>query len=155
MPTTKPIQRGSWGFEIDQPLFMPPGDPQEKHRDFQCPDVTLERLHLRVDWQTLRRLPLSGAIAFNFKALFTPISEFRNEPKLPSLLLKLLNEGKENLMRYKNVWHIEHVAMPAFQAWEREQKENGLCPKDWEPSTFDESPFFEGWEEKWHRQQGF
>lgn len=31
-PTDKAIQRGSWGLEIDQPLFMPPGDPHEQHR---------------------------------------------------------------------------------------------------------------------------
>lgn len=31
-PTDKAIQRGSWGLEIDEPLFMPPGDPHEKHR---------------------------------------------------------------------------------------------------------------------------
>lgn len=27
MPTEKPIQRGSWGLEVDQPLYMPPGKP--------------------------------------------------------------------------------------------------------------------------------
>lgn len=77
MPSDKPIQRGSWGLEVDKPLFMPPGDPHEVYREKQDPDLGLERLHLRVDWQTLRRLPLSGAIVFNFKALFTPIEEFR------------------------------------------------------------------------------
>lgn len=77
MPTDKPIQRGSWGLEVDKPLFMPPGDPHERYREKQDPDLVMERLHLRVDWQTLRRLPLSGAIVFNFKALFTPVEEFR------------------------------------------------------------------------------
>ncbi|KAL8899947.1 MAG: hypothetical protein Q9207_005937 [Kuettlingeria erythrocarpa] len=79
MPTARAIQRGSWGLEIDKPLFMPPGDPHEAYRDFQMPrsELPISRVHLRVDWQTLRRLPLSGAIIFNFKALFTPIEEFR------------------------------------------------------------------------------
>ena len=77
LPLDKPIQRGSWGLEVDQPLFMPPGDPHEQYREKQDPDLELDRLHLRVDWQTLRRMPLSGGIIFNFKALFTPITEFR------------------------------------------------------------------------------
>ncbi|KAL8670457.1 MAG: hypothetical protein Q9168_005017 [Polycauliona sp. 1 TL-2023] len=79
LPTARPIQRGSWGLEIDTPLFMPPGDPHEKYREIQLPetDLPLSRIHLRVDWQTLRRLPLSGAIIFNFKALFTPVEDFR------------------------------------------------------------------------------
>lgn len=58
---------------------MPPGDPHEAYRDYQLPrsELPISRVHLRVDWQTLRRLPLSGAIIFNFKALFTPLEQFR------------------------------------------------------------------------------
>lgn len=154
-PTDKPIQRGSWGLEIDEPLFMPPGDPHEGLREAQDPSHTLDRCHLRVDWQTLRRLPLSGSVIFNFKALFTPVTEFRDEPYIPSLLLKVLKEGKKSLMEYKNTWHTEHLVIPAMEKYEREQIENGLMEKDWEPHTLEESPYFPGWEEKWHRQQGF
>ncbi|KAJ9613153.1 hypothetical protein H2200_003094 [Cladophialophora chaetospira] len=155
MPAQKPIQRGSWGLEVDQPLYMPPGDPHEKYRDFQSPDLDLSQIHLRVDWQTLRRLPLSGGIVFNFKAVFTPITEFRDEPYIPSLVLKVLKEGKENLMKYKNTWHVEHIAIPALEEYEREQKAKGIAEKDWQCHTLDESPYFPGWREKWTGQQGF
>lgn len=155
MPTAKPIQRGSWGLEVDTPLYMPPGDPHEKYREAQDESLTLDRCNLRVDWQTLRRLPLSSAIIFNFKALFTPVAEFRDEPYIPSLLLKLLNEGKKNLMEYKNTWHVEHIVKPNLAQWEKEQVANGLVEKDWEVHTLDDSPWYPGWQEKWHRQQGF
>lgn len=155
MPTDKPIQRGSWGLEVDEPLYMPPGDPHEKYRDSQSSDVTLDRVHLRVDWQTLRRLPLSGSIVFNFKAVFTPATDFRDEAGIPSLVLKICREGKENLMKYKNTWHVEHVTLPAMEQYEKEQIEKGLISGDAEVSTLAESPFYPGWEEKWHRQQGF
>jgi hypothetical protein len=155
MPPQKPIQRGSWGLEVDQPLYMPPGDAHEKYRDFQCPDLTVERAHLRVDWQTLRRLPLSGGVVFNFKALFTPISEFRDEPYIPSLLVKLMKEGKENLMKYKNTWHTEHVVLPALEEYERSQIERGIVDKAWVCHTLDESPWYPGWKERWARKQGF
>lgn len=155
MPTEKPIQRGSWGLEVDEPLYMPPGDPHEKYRDSQAADVTLDRVHLRVDWQTLRRLPLSGAIVFNFKAVFTPAVEFRDEPGIPSLVLKICREGKESLMKYKNTWHVEHVTLPAMEEYEKEQIEKGMIDKKWEISTLSESPFYPGWEEKWRAQQGF
>lgn len=134
---------------------MPPGDKHESYREHQMPDLDLERCHLRVDWQTLRRLPLSGAVVFNFKALFTPVSEFRDEPYVPALVLKILNEGKKNLMEYKNAWHTEHVIKPALEAFHKEQVEKGLAESDREPCTLDESPWFSGWEKKWHRQQGF
>ncbi|RYO90349.1 hypothetical protein DL766_001188 [Monosporascus sp. MC13-8B] len=155
MPVSKPIQRGSWGLEVDQPLHMPPGDPHESYRDYQDAGLTRERLHFRVDWQTLRRLPLSGGVVFNFKGLFTPLEEFRDEPYVPSLLLKVLREGNENIMKYKNTWHTEHVVIPMLEEFEREQVDKGLIEKDWEPKTLEESPWFPGWEKKWHAQQGF
>ncbi|KAF1981120.1 hypothetical protein K402DRAFT_343033 [Aulographum hederae CBS 113979] len=154
-PTDKPIQRGSWGLEIDAPLYMPPGDPHEVHRSSQHADLALDRCNLRVDWQTLRRLPLSAGIVFNFKALFTPVEEFRDEAYIPSLLLKVLKDGKKSMMEYKSTWHVEHVVIPALEAWEEEQIESGVIEKDWEPHTLAESPFFPGWKEKWDRVQGF
>ncbi|KAF9691617.1 hypothetical protein EKO04_010374 [Ascochyta lentis] len=155
MATNKPIQRGSWGLEVDQPLFMPPGNPHEAQRGYQMPDLELARCHLRVDWQTLRRLPLSGAVLFNFKALFTPVEDFIDEPYVPRLLLKVLNDGKKNLMDYKNAWHTEHAVKPALEIFHKKQVERGIVQKGWEPKTLDESPWFPAWEEKWHRQQGF
>ena len=155
MPTDQPIQRGSWGLEVDTPLYMPPGDPHEAHRDTQSPSLELSRCHLRVDWQTLRRLPLSGAIIFNFKAVFTPVEEFRDEPYIPALVVKNLKEAKENLMKYKNTWHVEHVCVPALDKWAKEQVDKGIVPADWKVETLDETPHFPGWREKWKRQQGW
>lgn len=155
MPTDKPIQRASWGLEVGQPIYMPPGDPHERHRASQNPSLSLSECYLRTDWQTLRRLPLSGAIVFNFKGLFASVSEFRDEPAIPPLLTKILKEGKKSLMDYKNTWHVEHVVLPALEKWTKEQEESGMVEKDWTVTTLEESPFYEGWEEKWHRQQGF
>ncbi|KAI4109097.1 MAG: hypothetical protein LQ339_001902 [Xanthoria mediterranea] len=157
LPTANPIQRGSWGLEIDTPLFMPPGDPHEKYREVQLPEteLPLSRIHLRVDWQTLRRLPLSGAIIFNFKALFTPVEDFRHEPYIPALLLTILQHGKPNIMAYKNTWHVEHVVLTALRAWQQEQEDKGVVPRGWEVGTLAEAPFFPGWEESWRGKQGF
>lgn len=58
-------------------------------------------------------------------------------------------------MRYKNTWHVEHVAIPALETWAREQVEKGLVEKDWKVRTLEESPWFPGWEEAWHAKQGF
>ncbi|KAF8242653.1 hypothetical protein K440DRAFT_106500 [Wilcoxina mikolae CBS 423.85] len=155
MPTNMPIQRGSWGLEYLQPLYMPPNDPHAEHRNSQNPDLKLEDVFIRVDWQTLRRLPLSGAIVFNFKALFTLLTEVADEPGVPAVILEVLEKGKRNLMEYKNTWHVEHVAKPALKKWKEEQVQTGLVSKEWEVETLEQYPLFEGWMEKWHRQQGF
>ena len=82
------------------------------------------------------------------------MTEFRDEPGLPGLVAKILKEGKRSLIEHKGTWHVEHVVPPNMEEWEREQRGNGLVSKDWEVATLDESPYFRGWEEKWHRQQG-
>ncbi|KAJ4313274.1 hypothetical protein N0V84_009502 [Fusarium piperis] len=149
MPVSKPIQRGAWGFEVGQHLYMPPEDPGLDVRNSQDQSLRLEDLFFRVDWQTLRRLPLSGAIVFNFKAFFTPVTSLKDEPYIPSLSLKIVSDSKENLIRYKSVWHVEHILKPALAEYERYQLENGIMEKDWQHQTLPESPFFRGWEAKW------
>lgn len=148
MPVSKPIQRGSWGLEVGRPLFIPADHPDFEEREKQNPTLTADDVYLRVDWQTLRRLPLSGAIVFNFKALFTPLTEFKDEPCVPSLVLKVLNEGKDNIMKYKGTWHVEHVAKPTLREYEQFQISTGLMEADWEPHSLPDSPFFKGWERK-------
>ncbi|KAL2680456.1 hypothetical protein Neosp_008057 [[Neocosmospora] mangrovei] len=128
------------------------GEPSKaslKYREAPNPSLKPGDIFLRTDWQTLRRLPLSGAVVFNFKVLFTPITEFEDEPYIPSLMLKILNDGKEILMDHKATRHVEHVAKPTLEMYERLQIEKGLIPRDWEPRTLDESPFFPTWENKW------
>ncbi|KAJ7929274.1 hypothetical protein B0H13DRAFT_2228556 [Mycena leptocephala] len=145
MKVEKPIQRGSWGIEVGQPLYH-----QEDHPEFRIPvpDVQVSDLHLRVDWQTLRRLPRSRAIVFNFKALFTPIEDFREERYIPKLLLKILREGKASFMEYKAFSLVEHRVIPALEEWAKEQEDKGWVPADWKERTLAEDPFFPGWEAK-------
>jgi Protein of unknown function (DUF3445) len=93
MPTDAPIQRGSWAFELHRPLCLAPG---EKHPsiDRLSDEEAEDQIRYRVDWQALRRLPLSGAIAFNFKAVFTP--------------LKLQQEGLSHILTYKSGTNIKN-----------------------------------------------
>jgi len=58
-------------------------------------------------------------------------------------------------MEYKGTWHVEHKVVPALEQWAKEQEESGVVEKGWEVHTLDQTPYFPGWEEKWHRQQGF
>ena len=129
----KPIQRGAWGFEVGTHLHTPPGHPSLRRET--DPNLRPEDVYLRVDWQTLRRLPLSGAVVFNFKALFTPLIDLRTEPYVPSLALKIVSEAKGELLRYKEMAHLNHVLKPALAQYEMEQKRDGVVPEGWEPQT--------------------
>ncbi|KAI6043061.1 hypothetical protein EDC04DRAFT_2866437 [Pisolithus marmoratus] len=83
----------------------------------------------------------------NRNPLFTPIADFRREPYIPRLLLKVLREGKKSIMEYKGSWHTEHKAIPALEEWAREQEEKGWVPSDWKERTLDEHPFYPGWKD--------
>lgn len=153
LPAEKPIQRGSWTFEVGQPLFFQADEPEFKvHKNFN-PDLKLDDIHLRVDWQTLRRLPESKAIVFNYKCLFTPVKDFRREPYMPQLVAKVLRESKAPLKDYKSWGPLEHQFLPALDGWAEEQRVKGMVPEGWEERTLDEHPFYPGWEQHWTDQE--
>ncbi|KAF3288663.1 hypothetical protein TWF970_005721 [Orbilia oligospora] len=155
LTTDKPIQRGSWDIVVGEPLFVCGGEKFNKRRSGQDHNIKEEDLTLRVDWQTLRRLPLSGGIVFNYKALFTPVKEFEDEPGVPALVEKVLREGNKKILEYKGTWHVEHVVLPMLERMKRRQVEMGVWEEGKEVRTLEESPFYRGWEEKWRNQQGF
>lgn len=156
MPVDQPIQRGSWSLEDHAPLFSSPEVVSNWERSAFAAnpgELTVEDVRLRCDWQTLRRLPVSGCIVFNFKAVFSPLTDLREEPFIPALLLKVLGEGKDSLISYKCMDHVRKLAIGALDMWAKEQTEAGIVPVDWEVSTLDESPFFPGWERIWRARQ--
>ncbi|KAF5324742.1 hypothetical protein D9611_004510 [Ephemerocybe angulata] len=146
MPVEKPIQRGSWSFEVGQPLYLQAKDPEYMEHKRENPNLRIEDVYLRIDWQTLRRLPQSKAILFNFKALFTPVTQLQEEPYIPQLILKVLKEGPASIKKYKGWSHLEHRLLPALEVYARDQVSRGLVPEGWQERTLDEQPFFPGWQ---------
>ena len=156
MPTDQPIQRGSWFVEDWKALFVTPEEyAANDGTRHQGEEVGIDQCYLRVDWQTLRRLPLSGAIVFNFKAIFTPLTELQEEAYIPSLMYKQVTEGKPSLTDAKVHKHIRPVVLEMLQKWKQEQIEKGMIPPDWNEETLAESPFYPGWEERWRKRIGF
>ncbi|KAH6952448.1 hypothetical protein BKA56DRAFT_443588, partial [Ilyonectria sp. MPI-CAGE-AT-0026] len=156
LPTSKPIQRGAWFVEDWKPLFITPEEYQANRGTLhRGEDVPIYQCYLRVDWQTLRRLPLSGAIVFNFEAIFTPMTELRDEPYILSLMYKQITEGKPHLTEAKVHEHIRKIVLDSLMEWKSEQIKNGTIVPDWVEETLPESPFYPGWEERWRQKLGF
>ncbi|KAK9790499.1 hypothetical protein AB5N19_03842 [Seiridium cardinale] len=141
-----PIQRGSWGIE-DWEAFFCPEDVSRSKFEHNPSDCKIEDLQLRCDWQTLRRLPMSGAVIFNFKAVFTPLTELAKEPYVPALLHRVITQADPRLIEYKMEKHVANVAAEYCEKWARKQEEDGLAEKGWEVGTLEQSPFFPGWED--------
>ena len=145
----KSIERGSWGFEVGEPFNLPPEECSvERGKIHTIDSLDPKEITLRVDWQTLRRLPRSGAVVFSFLCIFTPLEKLRDEPMVPEIALKVLKEGKANMMEYKGTDCVKQICEPLLEQWAKEQREMGLVPKEWEVATIDEAPFFPGWKRK-------
>ncbi|OAA66828.1 hypothetical protein SPI_01404 [Niveomyces insectorum RCEF 264] len=154
LPTDQPIQRGAWTLEAAEELFAlrrAGADAADANTDTDTADV-----RLRCDWQTLRRLPLTGAVVFNYKAVFTPLAALRTEPYVPALLHRVLQDGNPRLVvPGKCLPHVRAAALPALAAWAAEQVQRGVVPANWAVRTLDEAPFYPGWAAAWHAAQGF
>lgn len=164
VPTDGPIQRGAWDWEWGRPLYVPPcGEEQrwlEEERERWCEEnggvEDPERdMHFRVDWQTLRRLPLTGAIAFNFRVMFNSIRELKKEPYVPALALKVVEDGPKEILDYKGTKNNSSVVKEILRRYVKEQVEQGVIPNNWEHQTLDESPYFPGWENEWKASYGY
>ncbi|KAF5357680.1 hypothetical protein D9758_007424 [Tetrapyrgos nigripes] len=69
------------------------------------PDVTPviapENLRFRSERQTLRRLPLTGAIVFTIRTYLTPLVTLGQEPGIPARMASAVRSWPENVSRYK------------------------------------------------------
>ena len=64
--------RLNWSVLDDPAMFQPAGKWREQTNTAVTPDNAGERLYLRVERQTLRRLPQSGAILFGIRVHSLP-----------------------------------------------------------------------------------
>jgi len=74
------VQRLNWSVMDDPALFQPGGHHEaEVNRDVTAGNA-LQRLYLRVERQTFRKLPQSQAVAFGIRIHVTPLAEVVRVP---------------------------------------------------------------------------
>jgi dimethylamine monooxygenase subunit A len=100
----RPVWRVNWSL-VDQPtLFLPP-----EHRGHPKP-VSAERageqLWLRVERQTLRRLPRSSDVAFGIRTHVEPLADAIDSPHAARALAARIREMPEPMARYKSILPI-------------------------------------------------
>jgi hypothetical protein len=105
--------RLNWSVVDDPALFQPDG----KWRHEQNAAVTAENagdtLFLRVERQTLRLLPVSGAILFGIRVHVYPLRQWVNGPDSAGRLAAAVRALPEAIARYKSLPPIR----PALLAW--------------------------------------
>lgn len=69
---------------------------------FQPPQPTdsVERIRLRTERQSLRRLPRTGAIVFTIRTYIFPIVELAKEPGIPGRMASAIRSWPEDVQQY-------------------------------------------------------
>jgi hypothetical protein len=100
----RPVWRVNWSLVDTATLFLPP-----EHRGHPKP-VSAERageqLWLRVERQTLRRLPRSGDVVFGIHTNVDPLADAIDSPEAARALAARIREMPEPMARYKSILPI-------------------------------------------------
>ena len=100
-----PIQRLNWSLVNTDSLYLPPA---HRHEPVSLTaDEVGDRLWLRVERQTLRRLSGSGDVVFGIRTHITPLALAVDTPEAATALLARLDELPSTMQAYKNLVSIK------------------------------------------------
>jgi hypothetical protein len=105
----RPVWRANWTF-TEKPDLHQPGRREV--------DPLLDsanaggRLWLRIERQTLRRLPASRAVVFGIRSLVRPLSEIAREPGVAAALAARLREMEPAMAAYKGIPPMRAALLP-------------------------------------------
>lgn len=106
------LERRNWSLVSSPDLFAPDPAPMRAAIPDIDPARAAEILHVRVERQTLRRLPRTGAVIFTIRVWLDPLSTLAAEPV--------------RLARFAQAWR---TAAPEFRAYKRLELYDGLVAR--------------------------
>lgn len=98
---SQPYMRFNYAVALSGELFHPNGHHNLTTGTLEHP-VTLEQLHLRVERQTLQRLPRSQGILFGIRTYITPLAEVTRDVGAARALRTQVKSYGEDVAAYKN-----------------------------------------------------
>jgi hypothetical protein len=95
--------RVNWSIPDDPALFQPTGKWRTAADDTITAENAGERLFLRVERQTLRRLPVSDAVLFGIRVHRYPLHEIAATPELAARLAEAVRALPDPIAHYKSL----------------------------------------------------
>lgn len=93
----RPVWRINWGIANHPALFQPDVPPV-------TPGMDPADMWFRVEWQTLRRLPVTGGILFTIRTYVEKLSDFMSRDyAVVHEIADLVNKIPENVAAYKSI----------------------------------------------------
>lgn len=99
----KPVWRLNWGLVDDPTLFQPTGHSRGGFNPDITADNAGEKLWLRMERQTLRRLPRSQDIVFTIRIYVKPLNYLRSHPERAAAMARALRGMPDSWRLYKSL----------------------------------------------------
>lgn len=109
----QPVRRLNWTMTINPRLDTSPENYPKwgKDRTTVTPENVADKVHLRVELQTLWRLPRSNAIAFPIRCYLISLREIATQPKWAKRLHRVLKTLPPELVEYKGLTRFRDTAV--------------------------------------------
>jgi len=99
----RPVWRINWSLMDDPALFQPTGHGRQAYNAHITAQNAGETLWLRMERQTLRRLPRTGDILFTIRVLLRPLHALATRPEDAAALAATLRALPPAMQRYKSL----------------------------------------------------
>lgn len=106
----QPVWRGNWSVVTSDRLYQP-GD--EESRSITDPNAIADECFMRTEYQTLRRLPETGAVLFTIRVTTRPMADYIDQPQVLRDLQTTLAHMTPAQKAYKSLPKLE----PALSEW--------------------------------------
>lgn len=116
----RPVRRLNWTMTVNPRLDTSPENYPiwGPDRTTVTPDNVGDKLHLRVELQTLFRLPRSNAILFGVRAYLASLSELSRVPHWGRRLHRVLRDIHPELAEYKGLTRYHQNAVDFLSAYD-------------------------------------
>ena len=104
------FKRGNWSLMDDPALFQPSGKMQTRERSDLDASNAGEKIWLRVEHQTLQRLPATGAILFGIRIHRTRLDAVAEMPDAARTLLAAIDTMHADMQLYKSLALVRGAA---------------------------------------------
>lgn len=144
---TDPVERASihivWDLDMScSELYSKQRELDEQAYAEYIKTIPFEDFCVRVERQTLIKLPKTNAIIFANHPLYINISrDIADEPGVPAIVHKMMYESPEGIIKYKHYEVIRDHLSPGLQAMVDSQVKRGLVQPDEPVRTIPTFPF--------------
>ena len=95
------LERFNWTVQFEDQRHMPSSGPMLKRLSSCTPDVAAEHLYLRVERQTLRKLPQTNAVLFTIRVALDPLGVVLSDADHRMAFVSAWSETAEDIRTYK------------------------------------------------------